>query len=81
MKKFLRWAAFFAGAAVLDWWSGSFCVFYGSSAEIMMLAVICASAFSSPRAGQAFGFLSGLYIDFMGAKLFGGHALLFVIIS
>lgn len=65
---------FLAGAFAHWLWSTHFSA-WGLAPDVLLALTIAAAARSGPVAGQCYGFAWGLFLDFLGAHVFGANAL------
>ncbi len=76
---FVLWPFLYLGFAAVHWFFGQYLAFFGSAPSVMFAATVACAIICSPVHAMIFGFLAGLFADFMAIHLFGGYALLFVL--
>lgn len=77
----LLWPLLFAWFAALHWLIGQYAAFFGSGPSVFLAATVCCAIACAPATAITFGFFAGLFADFMAVHLFGGYALIFVLVA
>jgi len=80
MKYIAAVFVYFMGIFIHWLWATHFPI-WGLAPNVLLALTIAAAARSGPVAGQCYGFAWGLFIDSLGAHVFGAHALAFTIIG
>ncbi len=77
MQSFLKLSVLFLIATVCHWAFSTLFSFGGMSVNIMLVFSVALCSVLKPEWGYSFSFLSGLFLDFFGTKLFGNNAFSF----
>ena len=79
--KYIAAVFVFIGGLFAHWlWAMHFPA-WGLAPNILLALTVAASARAGPVAGMCFGFAWGLFVDSLGAHVFGANALMFTIIA
>ena len=70
---------FFIVATVLHWACVALFGAWGVSLNVMLVFTLAVCAFVKPEYGYPAAFISGLFLDFFGVKLFGHYAFIFTL--
>lgn len=79
MHSFLKLAALFVMGTVCHWAGATFFSYVGLNVNIMLVFAIALCTVLKPEIGYPVAFLSGLFLDFFGTKLFGNNAFSFTV--
>jgi rod shape-determining protein MreD len=79
MRSFLKLAVLFILGTVCHWAGATFFSYLGLNVNLMLVFMIALCSVLPERAGYALAFLSGLFLDFFGTKLFGNNAFSFTV--
>lgn len=75
MNKIITLIIIYLCSAVLQWYANYIFIPMGLSLNVLIVFTLAIAASTNPVASIAFGFFSGLYLDFIGVHLFGLYAL------
>lgn len=81
MRSFLKLAALFILATICHWAGATLFSYAGLSVNMMLVFTAALCSVLKPEIGYLIAFLSGLFLDFFGTKLFGNNAFSFTIIA
>ncbi|HBB67772.1 MAG: rod shape-determining protein MreD [Elusimicrobia bacterium GWA2_56_46] len=62
------------------WWTANLSVF-GVAPNLIFIAALSAAIIARPAKALAYCFFFGLYLDFLGASLFGAYALIYTLMA
>lgn len=65
---------FVAGIAV-QWGWGTYFPVFGTAPQVLLVLTVAVAVQAGPVVGQCYAFAWGLFLDFLGAHLFGANAL------
>ena len=68
-------AGIFLLGVVLEWAWGTYAAPGGVAPEVLVVLTVAVALRAGPAAGQCFAFSWGLFMDFLGPRLFGANAL------
>jgi len=74
MKYFLCVVLFLLGM-LAQWGCSTYLSFFGIAPQILLILTVVVASTQGPVPGQCFGFAWGLFLDVLGAHLFGANAL------
>lgn len=77
MTGVLKLIAAFVAATVLHWMFVTAFAYVGLQVNVMLVFTVALCALLKPPYGYALAFLSGLFLDFFGTKVFGNNAFMF----
>lgn len=78
---FLRGAALFIGAMLMQWWWNTHLSYWGAAPQFLLVLTILIAARRGPIPGMLAGFGWGLYLDVARAELFGASALALTLVA
>ena len=61
------------------WWTGHLSIF-GTAPNFIFLAALSVAIIASPVKALAYGFFFGVYMDLLGANMFGAYALTYTLL-
>ena len=79
MRSFLKLAVLFVLATICHWAGVTFFSYLGLSVNLMLVFMVALCSVLPARVGYTMAFLSGLFLDFFGTKLFGNNAFSFTL--
>ena len=79
MRSFFKLAALFILGTICHWAGATFFSYMGLSVNLMLVFVVALCSVLPAGAGYPLAFLSGLFLDFFGTKLFGNNAFSFTV--
>lgn len=79
MQSCLKLLVLFIAGTVCHWAGVTFFSQAGLSINIMLVFTVALCSVLKPEVGYPVAFLSGLFLDFFGAKLFGNNAFSFTV--
>ena len=79
MRSFLKLLILFVLATVCHWASATFFSYVGLNVNMMLVFTVALCSVLKPEIGYSVAFLSGLFLDFFGTKLFGNNAFSFTV--
>ena len=79
MRSFLKLIGLFVLGTVCHWACATFFSYGGISVNMMLVFAAALCSVLKPELGYPVAFLSGLFLDFFGTKLFGNNAFSFTV--
>ncbi|MDI6756638.1 MAG: rod shape-determining protein MreD [Endomicrobiia bacterium] len=80
-NKFIIYAVAYAGLIALSGFFAIYMKFLGASPEFFLIFLAAASLGEGPRFGAAFGFVSGIFADFVSVFLPGSQCLIYTTVG
>ena len=66
---------------IVHWWWTANLSFFGLAPNIIFIAALSAAIIARPAKGIAYCFFFGIYLDLLGANLFGAYALTYTLMA
>lgn len=79
--KYASAVAVFAAGILLQWWWSTYLSVSGLAPQILLILTVAVSSQSGPVVGQCYAFAWGLFLDLLGAHLFGANALIMTLMA
>ena len=74
----LRLLGLLFGAMFAQWFCSTYLSVAETGPQLLLLLTVAVAAVAGPVAGQCFGFLWGLFLDFLSSHVFGANAMVLV---
>jgi rod shape-determining protein MreD len=71
----------FFGAMVLHWWWTTHFTVFGVAPQLLLVLTVITAARSGPVRAMCLGFVWGLFLDLLTARLFGANALALTLVG
>ena len=78
MKYIFRVLIFMVGV-VVQWWGMTYFSFFGLSPQVLLVLTVVVASQAGPGVSLSLAFFWGLFLDALGAHLFGGNALALIL--